>query len=58
VYGFGERVSGRFQVTLREISTNRIDRVAGTFAEIPMQRQPAAYCQRLNAAPDSGRGGR
>ena len=57
LYGLGSKASGRFQVTVREINSERIDRVAGAFADIPVERQPAAYCRRLAEVPaDSGAG--
>lgn len=47
VYGFGSKVSGRFQVSMRELATNDIARVAGVFADIPIAPQPAEYCRKL-----------
>lgn len=48
VYGFGAKVSGRFQVSMRELTTNAIARLAGSFADIPVEPQPADYCRRLS----------
>jgi hypothetical protein len=56
IYGLGTRVSGRFQVTVREINADRMNRLAGSFSEIPVQRQPASYCAQLaRSAADSSR---
>lgn len=56
LYGLGAKVSGRFQVTLREINSERLERVAGTFSEVPVEVQPRAYCERFaeSAAPQGG----
>lgn len=58
LYGLGTKVSGRFQVSVRELNSDRIDRVAGSFADVPVERQPASYCRRLSdpAPPPQGPG--
>lgn len=47
------RVSGRFQVTVRHISTDQQARVAGVFYQLDVEPLPPAYCERLQTAQDS-----
>lgn len=58
VYGFAERVSGRYAVTLREIQTDDEAKYAGVFDGIPIEPLPAEMClamkEALAAADSSG----
>lgn len=56
VFGFGQRISGQFAVTLREITTEELQKYAGTFQSVPIEEIPEDDCRRLRealAAPDS-----
>jgi len=57
IYGFANRVSGRFAVTLREIRTDNEAKLAGVFDGIPIEPLPEEMCRAMReslAAPDSG----
>lgn len=56
----GDRVSGRYQVTLREITSKDLAKYAGVFESITLDTLPAAQCQewqRELLLPDSTEGG-
>lgn len=56
IYGFDERISGRFTVVLREISSNDLQKYAGVFHGIPVAHMSEAECLEWRAAlaaPDS-----
>jgi len=56
LYGFGDRVSGRFAVTLREIQTDNEAKYAGVFEEIPIEPLAEEMCQAMMQSfetPDS-----
>jgi hypothetical protein len=46
-------VSGHFQVTVRHIVTERRARVAGSFADVPVEPMDPAYCRTMQSAQDS-----
>ena len=50
VYAFEKTVSGRFGVTMRQVSTNSRIRYAGAFREIPLKQLDAAHCARADSA--------
>jgi hypothetical protein len=50
LYSYGKTVSGRFAVTLREISRNERIRYAGAFKEVPVVELEAALCAPAEAA--------
>jgi len=50
VYGFDERISGRFTVILREISSNDLEKYAGVFHGIPVAHMSDAECLEWKAA--------
>lgn len=50
VYGFDERISGRFTVILREISSNDLQKYAGVFHGIPVAHMSDAECLEWKAA--------
>ncbi len=50
VYGFDERISGRFAVTLREISSDESLRYAGVFHGIPIEVLPEEQCRQVQEA--------
>lgn len=57
IYGFAERVSGRYAVVLREIQTDDEVKFAGVFDGIPVEPLPADMCSAMKealAAADSG----
>jgi hypothetical protein len=45
VYAFGERISGRYAVTLREISSDDRAMTAGVFEAVGIERLPDEQCQ-------------
>lgn len=47
------RVSGRFQVTMRHVVSNRTAQVAGTFQHVDLEPLPPDWCDRAAAAQDS-----
>lgn len=52
----GETVSGRFETTLREISTDMLAHYVGIFEDVPVAPLLPEYCQRLRdsiVGPDS-----
>jgi len=57
VYGMDERISGRFAVVLREITSNDLQKYAGVFHGVPITAIPEADCMRvkesLQVTPDS-----
>jgi len=50
VYGFDERISGRFTVILREIASNDPQKYAGVFHGIPVAHMTEAECLEWKAA--------
>lgn len=57
IYGFAERLSGRYAVVLREIQTDDEVNFAGVFDGIPVEPLPADMCAAMKealAAADSG----
>ena len=57
LYGFAERVSGRYAVTLREIQTDNEAKFVGVFEAIPIEPLSAEMCLAMKeamAAADSG----
>ena len=47
------RLSGRFQVTMRHVVSNRAAQVAGTFQHVELEPLPPDWCDRAAAAQDS-----
>ncbi len=50
VYGLDERISGRFTVILREISSNDLQKYAGVFHGVPVAHMSEAECLEWKAA--------
>ena len=50
VYAYERTVSGRFGVTLRQISSNAKIRYAGAFREIPIKQLDRPHCARADSA--------
>lgn len=47
------QLSGRFAVTVRHLSTNRLAQVAGTFDRVPVEALPLDWCAQAAAGRDS-----
>lgn len=50
IYAYEKAVSGRFAVTMRQISSNDRIRYAGAFREIPIKQMDKAYCAVADSA--------
>jgi hypothetical protein len=48
-----ERLSGRFAVTLRHLTSNRLAQVAGTFHRVNVEALPIDWCAQAAASRDS-----
>ncbi len=48
-----ERLSGRFAVTLRHLTSNRLAQMAGTFHRVNVEALPMDWCAQAAAARDS-----
>ena len=53
VYGFEQRVSGRFQIEVRHIVTEERLRVSGNFHNVDIEEPPPDWCLRAGEGRDS-----
>jgi hypothetical protein len=50
VFGYGQLISGQFAVVLREVSTEELQKYAGTFQSVPIEAIPEDDCRQLREA--------